>query len=333
MFIHRSYPLKVMLGWTTKFIVVFFIIDAIPVLLHYLVGPNIVLVPWLPITLIGTALAFYLGFKANSSYDRLWEARKAWGGIVNDSRSFTVMVSTYVKGENSEEIHELKRKMIRRHVAWLTAMRFQLRERRTWEHNNLRDNEGYRAATQVDEFENKLEESIKPYLSEEDAQHVLGKMNRATHLLHLQMQDLAKLNNAGYLDSFHHAEIGNMIRSLFDQQGISERIKNFPFPRQYASLNFYYVWIFICLLPFGMVGEFIKLGDGLVWLNIPFCALISWVFYTMEMIGDYSENPFEGSFNDVPVTALSRTIEIDLLEILGETDIPQPRTPKNGVLF
>jgi putative membrane protein len=149
----------------------------------------------------------------------------------------------------------------------------------------------------------------------------------------LQMQELAGLHSKGYLDNFRHMEMGNMVRSMFDQQGMAERIKNFPFPRQYASLNFYYVWIFIFLLPFGMIGEFIKLGESFVWLNIPFCTLISWVFYTMEMIGDYSENPFEGSFNDVPVTALSRTIEIDLLEILGEKEIPAPRAPKNGVLF
>jgi putative membrane protein len=243
------------------------------------------------------------------------------------------MVSTYISGDNSEQIKELKKKIILRHVAWLTAMRFQLRERRSWEHNNLRDSEAYRASQEIDEFENDMVSSMKPYLSEEELEHVLTKHNKATHILHLQMKDLATLHSNGYLDNFHHVEMGNMIRSMFDQQGMGERIKNFPFPRQYASLNFYYVWIFIILLPFGMVGEFIKMGENLVWLNIPFCTLVSWVFYTMEMIGDYSENPFEGSFNDVPVTALSRGIEIDLLEIIGEENIPSPRLPKNGVLF
>jgi putative membrane protein len=322
-----------MVGWTTKFIAVFVVISAVPVILHRFLHVDHILIPWLPIALIGTALAFYLGFKANASYDRLWEARKVWGGIVNDSRTWATMVSTYISGDNSEAIKDIKKKIIMRHVAWLTAMRFQLRERRSWEHNNLRDSPEYRAATMVDEFENDMKGSIQPYLTGEELDHILSKQNKATHLLHLQMQELAGLHSKGYLDNFRHMEMGNMVRSMFDQQGMAERIKNFPFPRQYASLNFYYVWIFIFLLPFGMIGEFIKLGESFVWLNIPFCTLISWVFYTMEMIGDYSENPFEGSFNDVPVTALSRTIEIDLLEILGEKEIPAPRAPKNGVLF
>lgn len=312
---------------------VFALISAIPVFLHIIFEVDRIIIPWLPIALIGTALAFYLGFKTNASYDRLWEARKIWGGVVNESRSFAVMVSTYITGKPEAEIKEIKRQLVVRHIAWLTALRFQLRERRSWEHNNLRDDEAYRKGMKIEEFDKELLECIKPYVTDADLKDIWDKKNRATQLLHLQMQDLASASEKGFLDTFRQMEIGNVIRGLFDNQGKAERIKNFPFPRQYASLNFYYVWIFIILLPFGMIGEFIKLGEHFVWLNIPFCVLVSWVFYTMEMIGDYSENPFEGSFNDIPVTALSRTIEIDLLEIIGETEIPTAKTPSNGVLF
>ena len=94
-----------------------------------------------------------------------------------------------------------------------------------------------------------------------------------------------------------------------------------------------FTWIFILLLPFGMLGEFAKMGHHMQWLAIPFCVLISWVFITMEQIGDNSEDPFEGFVNDVPMTALCRTIEIDLREMLGETDLPDKVQAQNGILM
>ncbi len=97
-------------------------------------------------------------------------------------------------------------------------------------------------------------------------------------------------------------------------------------------LNLMFVRLFISLIPFGMLGEFAKMGSGFVWLTIPFSALVAWVFNMMEKIGESTENPFEGSANDVPITALTRTIEIDLREMLDETDIPEPLKPQNLIL-
>ncbi len=70
-----------------------------------------------------------------------------------------------------------------------------------------------------------------------------------------------------------------------------------------------------------------------MWLTIPFTALVAWVFMMMERIGESTENPFEGGVNDVPITALTRTIEIDLREMLGESDIPAPLKPVNDLLL
>lgn len=329
MYTLRTLPLHVTLGWTTKFILAFLVIDAIPVLIHRVLDFDYILIPWVPTALIGTALAFYLGFKTNASYDRLWEARKIWGAIVNESRTFAVMVNTYI----ALDFKEAKRKMILRHIAWLTALRFQLREPRIWEHNNLREDKKYRQSMKVEELDMPLSDALHPYLDDAEMKEVLSKKTPSAHILHQQMKDLQSLNNQGKIDHFRQVEIGNVIRSLFEQQGKSERIKNFPFPRQYASLNFYYVWLFIIILPFGMIGEFERLGENYVWLNIPFCMIISWVFYTMEMIGDYSENPFESSFNDIPITSLSRNIEIDILQMIDENHIPEPRPLINNVMF
>lgn len=128
-------------------------------------------------------------------------------------------------------------------------------------------------------------------------------------------------------------EMENMLKDFYTQQGKCEGIKNFPYPRQFATLNLYFVWLFLLLLPFGMVGEFEKLGNHLVWLTIPFSTVVSWVFHTMEKIGESTENPFQGGANDVPITNLSRTIEIDLREMLDETAIPPPIEPIKNILM
>jgi putative membrane protein len=93
------------------------------------------------------------------------------------------------------------------------------------------------------------------------------------------------------------------------------------------------VWLFIGLLPFGVAAELKRMDPHLLWLTIPVAVLISWVFHTMDKIGDVSENPFEGGANDIPITAMSRGIEIDLRDLLGDTDLPKPHAPTNNILL
>jgi len=136
-------------------------------------------------------------------------------------------------------------------------------------------------------------------------------------------------------------EMQNVLIELYALQGKSERIKNFPYPRQYASLNSYFMWIFVLLLPVGVMVEFDKIGtqmmeeypivgDHFIWLSIPFSVLVMWVFHTMERIGRVSENPFEGTPNDVPITTIARGIEIDLREMIDQdpSNIPAPIEPQ-----
>ena len=123
------------------------------------------------------------------------------------------------------------------------------------------------------------------------------------------------------------------INEFYTLQGQNERIKKFPFPRQYGGMSSVFVGIFIFLAPFGLVTEFAKLGEAGIWLSIPFTVIVSWVYLVMELVGDYSENPFEGMGNDVPMLSLCRTIEIDLREMLGETDLPPEVEPIKGVLM
>ncbi|WP_231433746.1 MULTISPECIES: bestrophin family ion channel [unclassified Chryseobacterium] len=157
--------------------------------------------------------------------------------------------------------------------------------------------------------------------------------NKATQIINLQSQDLALLEEQEILHMRRQLDMQNILNDFYDHQGRAERIKKFPLPRQYANLSFIFNGIFIFLLPLGIVAEFAKLGEAGVWLMIPFGTVVSWIYVVMELIGDYSENPFEGLGTDIPMLSICRTIEIDLLQILGETDLPKPIEPVNDVLM
>ena len=336
----RSYRLTEALYWTRRDIYLHLLLALIPTILYEFFGCSWLSIPWVPIAMVGTAVAFVVSFKNNASYDRLWEARKAWGGIVNSSRTWGIMAKDYVTNKHAasplqeNELKQIHRQLIYRHFAWLTALRYQLREHRAWESIALAHNIEYREKTfRVPEHETPLEQELAKYLDPHELQYVLGKKNKATQLISLQSSQLKGLLDKGHIEDFRHVELMELLAELYNQQGVCERIKNFPYPRQYATLNLYFVRLFIILVPFGMLQEFEKLGENFVWLTVPFSALVSWVFTTMEKIGESSENPFEGSANDVPISALSRTIEIDLREMLDETDIPPAMQPVNSILM
>jgi len=326
--------------WSKKYIFIFLIIDIIPLLLFYFFGWNWLAIPWQPIALIGIAVSFYLGFKNNSSYDRLWEARKIWGGIVNTSRTFTIMTRDFIINEfakenlSEKELLSIHKSIVHRHVAWLKALTYQLRVIKPWEHSaksevNIRKESGIH-------HEDNHFEKLKPYLTSEEYQYIMTKGNKASHLLSLQSKEFLKLKLDDQIEDFRHMELEKMLGEFYTLQGKSERIKNFPFPRQYATVNYIFVWIFLILLPFGMLNVFDGSSNlNAIWLTLPFTMLVSWVFILMEMIGEYSENPFEGLYNDVPISTMARSIEIDIRQMLDETDLPKPLEPsgKYNLMF
>ncbi|NJN41642.1 MAG: multidrug transporter [Flammeovirgaceae bacterium] len=339
MHVGNNYSLKEVILWTRRDIFTLLILATIPTVLFELFEWRWLHLPWLPIALLGTAVAFVVGFKNNASYERLWEARKIWGGIVNASRSWSIMVKDYVTNRHASEkrtaaeLSEIHKQLYHRHFAWLTALRFQLREKRAWESIYKPHNREFKDKWfQIDEHQSKLEDALKPYLSEEEYAAVMSKTNRATQINALQSTHLQKLLEAGLIEDFRHMDLQKMLVEFYALQGASERIKNFPYPRQYATVNLYFTKLFVLLLPLGMLLEFEKFGAHMVWLTIPFSVLSGWVFTTLEKIGEASESPFEGSANDVPITALARTIEIDMREMLNEENIPKPITAKNNIL-
>ncbi len=285
--------------------------------------------PWQPLSVIGIAVAFYLGFKNNSSYDRTWEARKIWGGIVNSSRTFGAAVVTFVQGEGELDI---RRELVYRHVAWLTALRYQLRLSRPWEHTETRIEALY-SATVCEEYVKGLNHELEKYLPNEEVDALSGTSNTAVQIMKRQSQRLQELRDLDYFEDFRHMEFHGLIESFYAEQGKAERIKNFPFPRQYASTALWLTIVFCALVPFGLLDVFKSYDSWMTWIAPVLSALIIWVFFLMEKIGDYSENPFEGSYNDVPITSIARGIEIDLREMMGDPNIPDSVQDVNGFLM
>lgn len=324
----NHYKITEFLYWTRRDIYLLIILATVPTVLYQVYDITWIAIPWVPVALIGTAGAFMIGFKNTQSYNRLWEARQIWGAIVNASREFSYKLRDF-SGAPQEELQEI----YYRHIAWLTALRYQLREPRTWEHSNTSYNKEFRKFYSVPEWEGRLDSVLETLLSKEELKALDSKKNKASWLMNTQSAHLTRLHKEGHLDVFKYVELERLLGVFTEQQGKCERIKNFPYPRQYASINMYLVWLMVILLPFGMLSEFSKLGECYVWFAIPFSVIVSWAFTSMEKIGEASENPFEGSANDIPMASISRNIEIEYRELLNETNIPEPIAPVNKIIL
>ncbi len=343
MYTRKKYSFKDVILWTRWEIIAFTLVAIFVTGLYEIAGLRWLQLPWTPIALIGTAVAFLIGFQNNAAYGRTWEARKIWGGIVNNSRSFAIMTNDMVTSEHASEpvdeneLLENRKTLIYRHIAWVTALRHAMRQSRPWEvFTEHKTNQEWHEKIHIPERDHSMEDELNPLLSKNELQQVMQRTNAAAAILAIQSGHLRALKERGLIWEFSFLEMEGVLRELFDLQGKSERIKNFPYPRQYATLSFDIVRVFVLLLPFGIVPEFANMGDALsdkfpivgsyfVWASIPFAVIVSWVFHTMQRIGTVGENPFEGTANDVPISTIARGIEIDLREMLGE---PPEKIPK-----
>ena len=341
MYTKSTYKAKEMAIWTRFETMLFIIIGIVWVSAFFFLDLNWLRIPWTPLALIGTAVAFVIGFQNNAAYGRIWEARKIWGGIVNTSRTFGVFVQDMITNEHAiqkmseEELRSEMKILTYRHIAWMTALRHAMRMLKPWETTSShRTNSEW--GLKIPERESTLDEDLKPYLSASDIDYISDKDNKQTALLYLQSHHLRLLKEQGIIWEFSFLELEAEIKDLFGLQGKSERIKNFPYPRQFATLNHYFMWIFVLLLPLALMPQFADIGTDIkdvypvigkffVWFSVPFYVAVAWIFHTMERIGRTGENPFEGTSNDVPISTIARGIEIDLRQNLGESkdEIPE----------
>jgi putative membrane protein len=340
MHIKKTYSAFELAMWTRFETFLFLAIILVWVVLYYFFDLSWLKIPWTPLALIGTAVAFVIGFQNNSAYGRIWEARKIWGGIVNTSRTFGMLVQDMLTNEHTsspmseDELKNEIKILTYRHIGWMTALRHAMRTPMPWE-TTVSQKTNQEWGLRPPEKETSLEADLQPYISGEDFEYVMRKKNKQTALLYLQSHHLRKLKERGIIWEFSFLHLEGLVEELFSLQGKSERIKNFPYPRQFATLNHFFMWIFVLLLPLALVPQFAEISEGFakdhpfiseifIWLSVPIYVIVAWIFHTMERIGRTGENPFEGTSNDVPISTIARGIEIDLRQNMGESDAEIP---------
>ncbi|MEY8020579.1 bestrophin family protein [Muriicola sp. SD30] len=335
MYVKRNIGWGLILRFAWKNLIFFTLYAAVIFYAYHFLWFDFIDIPFQPLSVIGIAVAFYIGFKNSQSYDRFWEGRKIWGGIVNYSRTWALQVISFIQSEDLQYNQKIQREMIYRHIAWINALRVQLRQPKAW---------SIKANSSVERLHDKHGErnpscnEASGYVSKNEFEDLGNRVNPATHLVKNQAKQLIQLKKKGVIDGFQEDQLQSVLEEFYNLQGKCERIKNTPFPRQYGYFSKIFTWIFVLLLPFGLPNIF---GDDSMagsrewyqFLMIPFSVLISWIFVSMESIGDNSEDPFDGRINDVPMTALCRTIEIDLRDMLDEKDLPDPILPKDHILY
>ena len=332
----KSYTLAEFLAWTRRKIYVLLVMAIIPVVLYKVFGQTWIAAPWSVAVLLGTATSFIVGFKNAQTYNRTLEAQQVWAAIAGTSRYWGLICRDFPTHRASAKV------LIHRHLAWLTALRYQLRgSGRIWETVSSRSNQEYLKTYSVPEKETTLEAELQKFLPESELQRLASTRNKASTLMSMQSEAIRELYARQELVVLHHTEMQKTLKDFLDQQSKVERIKNFPYPRQYATINTFFVWSFAALLPFCMVREFDRLNDAvsgvfvgnMVWLTVPFAVLVSWMYVSLDQVGESSENPFEGGANDVPIAQICRWVEIELRETLQETDLPRLLSPRNQVIL
>ncbi|MES2268801.1 MAG: bestrophin family ion channel [Bacteroidota bacterium] len=239
-------------------------------------------------TILGTVISLLLAFKSNQAYDRWWEARTLWGAIVNDTRSLTRQLLTFVDTPYAE--HEQKafcEKMAKRQIAWCYSLSHHLRK------------------------ENPLQ-GLERLLNEEDIEHLKRYDNVPMGLLELQAADLRSAYKLGWINEFQQVAIDETLTRFSNEMGGCERIKNTVFPATYSVYIHLSVLLFVLLLPFGLIEFF-----GVV--EVPLVIAIASSFFLIENMAIHLQDPFENKPTDTPTTTISRTIERDIKQMLKES--------------
>lgn len=331
----KSYKFGEFLFWTRRKVYVLLVLSIVPVVLYETFGLEWISIPWTVVALLGTATAFTVGFKNTQTYNRTNEAQQVWTSIVSLSRSWGIFSRDFFSNTATT------RELIYRHMAWLTALRYEMRTQRPWETIDKKHNTEYQRFYSVAERETPLDKELAKYLSNEELREVLTASNTAARILANQGKLLRKSYDEQQMQIAQFLEMEKGLKEFYISQTKSEQLKNSPYPRQYAVVNRFFIRFFCLLLPFGLLRDFDKfneLVDGMmkghmVWLVVPFSIMISWMYTSLEQIGESTENPFEGSANDVPLTSICRDIEIELRELLEEKELPPKLYPQNNILL
>lgn len=258
----------------------------------------------IPLSLFGSAIGVILAFRNSTSYARWWEARILWGSIVNNSRSWARLVTTTLKKKREDasgEFERTQKQMVYYQIAWSHALRQHLRR--------------------LDPLS-----EVTSVLTEDEVAALRDQKNVPVAIQQWQSLLLRDALDRGWLDMAQWHAMNQSLDDLVDAQGGAERIKNTPMPRQYDYLPQICAHIFCFLLPLAMVsslGWFTPLGS----------TLVGFIFLALDKIGRDLEDPFDNTVHDIPLTSITRTIEINLRQMLGETQLPEAVVPTDDVLW
>ncbi|ESY75592.1 hypothetical protein X740_30655 [Mesorhizobium sp. LNHC221B00] len=330
MYVGRSYKLIDFALWSRRSVIYMVVVSGMAVAAYRLPGIAGFSVPWSVVLVLGTTVSLVAGFKNSQVFTRSGEALQAFTQITASSRVWSNFCRDFLDAPTAKQL-------IYRHIAWMTALRFSLRRPMPWESMGKAANIEYMRRYRIQEDKGSIADELRPLLAEQ-ADKVLKSSQPALALLEMQSVQINALFKDAKLPPQIYVELTKLIRDLHDQQARCDRIKNNPYPRQYAIVSSMFVMIFCTLLPFGVVPVFAemgKLGGVLstvgIWLTIPFSTLLGWAYMSLDQVGESSANPFEGNANDVPISQICRDIEIELRAGLGEVELPKPLLPVNDI--
>jgi ion channel-forming bestrophin family protein len=260
--------------------------------------------PHIPLTVLGGAISVLIGFRNANSYQRWWEARTIWGAIVNSSRTLALQAVSLVTLQGQDdggELAAMQHRIVYHQIAYVNALRCQLRGQEPWT-------------------------DLAAFLPPDEVESLRGKPHVPVEIQKRLSLCVGECFERGWIDSIRWTAIDATLAALTGSQGAAERIKNTPLPRQYDLLPHIFTLLYCLLLPLGIVanlGLLTPIGSSLIGL-----VLLVW-----DQIGSRLEAPFENEENDIALTSICRTIEISLRQQLGETQLPKPLQPVNGVLW
>lgn len=257
----------------------------------------------IPFTLIGLPLAIFLGFRNSAAYDRYWEGRKLWGELVLRCRSLSRQCQSYIQpaelSARASGLESVKR-MVYRAIGFAHALRLQLRDR-----------------SDYGELQRWVPEAEWPRLEAAASKH---------DVLMLEIgRELGQCQRKGWIEPCLAASIDTTLSALTAAAASCERIKGTPVPFSYTLLLHRTAYLYCFLLPFGLV-------DTIGFMTPFVVAIVAYTFFGLDALGDEIEEPFGLEPNDLPLDTLCRTIEINLLESLGEPVLYPKLEPVNHCL-
>ena len=215
-----------------------------------------------------------------------------------------------------------------------------MREKKAWENTNEPGNARYLAKSPTPESQSNLKDELQKYLSDAELQKIMAhRGDKEALILNLQYEAMNDMHRNKLVSEYFLMMLTSALDELARLQGALKRMKNYPYARNYYSIAIILVTIYVAIVPFGLfpyaqeLGKSAGIAHWTVWLNVPFSAVVGWLFVSLEKVGENSSNPFEGGSNDVPISFITRRIEIEMRTMLGEQTDLKPIEAKDNILF